>query len=224
MTLDMLVYSLWQVRSRGVYSLLKPVPSIVIILSYLYFQLPWKTFQHKSKFIIFVRKVNKPFCFNFINWNIGAYFAYLHELYLGIALVMGETGYDHLCRCWYGAVGVWWVSCVDRTITKSVFKGFLYWAHKVCSGKYIKEETRFLIDMFVENGHKRTLIENLVKYYNTKRKKTIVAILPTQRKSGGHLILDLKLRKKLKSKQRHNFHIWQEVTKHPMSKQTEATA
>ena len=78
--------------------------------------------------------------------------------------------------------------------------------------------------MFVENGHKRTLTENLVKDYNTKKKKTIVAILPTQRKSGGHLILDLKLRKKLKSKQRHNFHIWQEVAKHTMSKQTEATA
>lgn len=187
MTLDMLVYSLWQVRSRGVYSLLKPVPSIVIILSYLYFQLPWKTFQHKSKFILFVRKVNKPFCFNFINWNIGAYFTYLHELYLGIALVMGETGYDHLCRCWYGAVGVWWVSCVDRTITKSVFKGFLYWAHKVCSGKYIKEETRFLIDMFVENGCNRIFPENLVKYYNGKKKKIKVVITTKQRKFRWYL-------------------------------------
>ena len=34
----------------------------------------------------------------------------------------------------------------------------------------MKEETQFLIDMFFENGHKRTFQENLVKDYNVKRK------------------------------------------------------
>ena len=34
-------------------------------------------------------------------------------------------------------------SLLDPSITKSVFKGFLYRAHTVCSEKYIKEETVF---------------------------------------------------------------------------------
>ena len=59
-------------------------------------------------------------------------------------------------------------SFIDPSVTKSVFKGFVHRAHAVCSEKYIKEETQFLIDMFVENGHKRTYIETLVKDYNAK--------------------------------------------------------
>ena len=47
------------------------------------------------------------------------------------------------------------------SITKSVFKGFLYWAHAVCKEKYIKEEKKFLVDMFLENGHKSTFLESL---------------------------------------------------------------
>ena len=35
---------------------------------------------------------------------------------------------------------------------------------------YIKAETQFLVDMFVENGHKRTFLETLVKDYNAKKK------------------------------------------------------
>ena len=42
-------------------------------------------------------------------------------------------------------------SCIDPSITKSVFKGFLHGAHTIRSEKYIKEETQFLVDMFVEN-------------------------------------------------------------------------
>ena len=61
-------------------------------------------------------------------------------------------------------------SCVDPSITKSVFKGFLHRAHTICSENYIKEETQFLVDMFVENGHKETFLETLVKDYNTKKK------------------------------------------------------
>ena len=61
-------------------------------------------------------------------------------------------------------------SCIDPTKTKSVFKAFLHQAHKICSEKYIKEETQFLIDIFVESGHKRTFLKNLIKDYNVKKK------------------------------------------------------
>ena len=50
-----------------------------------------------------------------------------------------------------------------------VFKGFLYQPHIICSEKYIKEETQFLIDMF-ENEHKRTFLGNLAKYCHAKKK------------------------------------------------------
>ena len=36
--------------------------------------------------------------------------------------------------------------------------------------KYIKEETQFLIDIFIENERKRTFLENFVKDYNAKKK------------------------------------------------------
>ena len=45
-------------------------------------------------------------------------------------------------------------SCIDPSITNSVFKGFLYRAHTICSEKFIKEEILFLVNMFVENGHR----------------------------------------------------------------------
>ena len=32
--------------------------------------------------------------------------------------------------------------------------------HTVCPGKYIKGK-KFLVDMFVDNGHEKTLLENL---------------------------------------------------------------
>ena len=48
-------------------------------------------------------------------------------------------------------------------MAKSVFKAFLHQTHTICSEKYIKDETQFLIDMFVENGDKRTFLENLIK-------------------------------------------------------------
>ena len=63
-------------------------------------------------------------------------------------------------------------SCIDPSITKNVFQGFLHRAHTICSEKYIKEEIQFLVNMFVENGHKRTFLEALVKDYNTKKKNS----------------------------------------------------
>ena len=40
----------------------------------------------------------------------------------------------------------------------------------VYSEKYIKEEIQFLVDMFVENEHKKTFLESLIKDYNSKKK------------------------------------------------------
>ena len=60
-------------------------------------------------------------------------------------------------------------SCIDPNIIKSVFKGFLHRAHLICSDKYIKDEEKFLIDTFVENGHNKQLLKNLVIKYNNKK-------------------------------------------------------
>ena len=38
--------------------------------------------------------------------------------------------------------------------------------------KYIKEEIPFLVNTFIENGHKRTFLEALVKDYNTKKQNS----------------------------------------------------
>ena len=60
-------------------------------------------------------------------------------------------------------------SCIDTNIIKSVFKGFLHRVHSICFKKYTKEEEKFFIDMFVENGDKKKLLKNLVMEYNNKR-------------------------------------------------------
>ena len=57
---------------------------------------------------------------------------------------------------------------------------------------------QFLVNMFVENGHKRTFLEGLVKDYNTKNKTVTIIMKPTERKSCGYLIFDQKLGKNLK--------------------------
>ena len=59
-------------------------------------------------------------------------------------------------------------SYIDPNIIKSVFKGFLHRAHSICSEKYIKEQ-KFLIDTFLENGHNKQLLKNLVTKYNNKK-------------------------------------------------------
>ena len=60
-------------------------------------------------------------------------------------------------------------SCINPNIIKSVFKAFLHRANSISSEKYIKEEEKFLIDMFVENGHNEQLLKNLVMKYNNKK-------------------------------------------------------
>ena len=60
-------------------------------------------------------------------------------------------------------------SCIHPNIIKSVFKGFFHRAHSICFEKYIKDEEKFLIDMFVENGHNKQLLKNLAMKYNNKK-------------------------------------------------------
>ena len=60
-------------------------------------------------------------------------------------------------------------SCIDPNIIKSVFKGFLHRAHSICSEKYIKDEGKFLINMFAEDGHYKQLLRNIVIKYNSKK-------------------------------------------------------
>ena len=75
-------------------------------------------------------------------------------------------------------------SCIDPSIIKNAFKGFLHRAHTICSEKY---ETHFIVDMFVENGHKKTFLETLVKDLKKEKNLMTVAITPTQRKPHGYL-------------------------------------
>ena len=58
----------------------------------------------------------------------------------------------------------------------------------------------------------------------SKRKAITVGITSTQRKFRGYLTQEQKIRKEFKKGNKEiTFKIWQELTKHSMSKQTEST-
>ena len=59
---------------------------------------------------------------------------------------------------------------IDSDIIKSVLNGFLHRTHSICYEKYIKEEEKVLIDVLVENGHNKQLLENFVVKCNNKNK------------------------------------------------------
>ena len=59
-------------------------------------------------------------------------------------------------------------SYIDPNTIKSVFKSFLHRANSICFEKHIKKR-KFLIDLFLENGHNKQLLKNLVVEYNNKR-------------------------------------------------------
>ena len=75
--------------------------------------------------------------------------------------------------------------------------------------------------MFVENGHKRTFLEDLVKDYNTKNKNSDNRNDTNRNKIPWIPNIGPKIRKEFK-KVNKDIHIWPEFTKHSMSKQTEA--
>ena len=59
--------------------------------------------------------------------------------------------------------------CIDPNIIKIVFKGFLYKADLIYFEKCIKEEEKFSIHIFLENGHSKRLSKTLVINYRNKK-------------------------------------------------------
>lgn len=79
-------------------------------------------------------------------------------------------------------------SCHDPKILNGVFKGFVHRALRLCTSNNVDDEILFLIDVFVENGYERSVLENLVKstkegVNNNKRDST----------GGRHLLPSTKL-------------------------------
>ena len=52
-------------------------------------------------------------------------------------------------------------SNINPQIVPGVFKGFLVRAHRLCSPNHLQDEIEFLIDVFTENGHARSNLENI---------------------------------------------------------------
>ena len=51
----------------------------------------------------------------------------------------------------------------DPKILEGIFKGFIHRAHKICSGKHLNNELEFLVNVFIENGYKESVLRKLVK-------------------------------------------------------------
>ena len=56
-------------------------------------------------------------------------------------------------------------SSINPSITRSVFKGFLVRANRICSEKYLQEEIEFLVKVFTENGHDRDVLKRMVSHH-----------------------------------------------------------
>ncbi|XP_065640445.1 uncharacterized protein LOC136073034 [Hydra vulgaris] len=95
-------------------------------------------------------------------------------------------------------------SNINPAITSGVFKGFISRASKICSPKYLQDKIQFIINMFVENGHKKSELELITKNY-LKIKNNPVGVVADQTKNGNITIklpwiprIGSKLRKELK--------------------------
>ena len=75
-------------------------------------------------------------------------------------------------------------SCINPGIVEGVFKGFLVRAHRICSAKYQKEEINFLIDVFSENGHERSVLEDIAKTFVVPENRALQP-LPTNTAATG---------------------------------------
>ena len=60
-------------------------------------------------------------------------------------------------------------SCHDENIKYGIFKGFLHRAKTICTQEYIDEEIKFLVNVFVENGYNRQILEKIINFSNTRR-------------------------------------------------------
>ena len=54
-------------------------------------------------------------------------------------------------------------SFVNPPLNRGIFKEFISRARKLCSEKYLDEKLKFLIYMFVENGHRRHHLNSIFK-------------------------------------------------------------
>ena len=52
-------------------------------------------------------------------------------------------------------------SCINPRTTDGVFKGFLARAYRLCSPAHLHGEIQFLINVFAENGHARSHLEDI---------------------------------------------------------------
>ncbi|XP_047123806.1 uncharacterized protein LOC124806741 [Hydra vulgaris] len=60
----------------------------------------------------------------------------------------------------------------NPNIVIGVFKGFLCCAKRICSQKHLQKEIDFLIDIFVENGHDKNILNNITIDYLKNGSKT----------------------------------------------------
>ncbi len=56
-------------------------------------------------------------------------------------------------------------SCINPGIVEGVFKEFLVRAHRLCSPNYIQDEINFLVNVFSENGHARSVLKDITKTF-----------------------------------------------------------
>ena len=63
-------------------------------------------------------------------------------------------------------------SFVNPTLTRGIFKGFISRARRLCSPKCLDEELKFLVAMFVENGHDRNHLYSIIRENKQQRPKT----------------------------------------------------
>ncbi|XP_065671747.1 uncharacterized protein LOC136089623 [Hydra vulgaris] len=72
-------------------------------------------------------------------------------------------------------------SNINPDIIIGVFKGILCLAKKICSRKHLQKEIDFLIDIFVENGHDKNILNNnSINYLKNGSKNTTCQPLDTQ--------------------------------------------
>ncbi|XP_047146242.1 uncharacterized protein LOC124819090 [Hydra vulgaris] len=72
-------------------------------------------------------------------------------------------------------------SNINPNIILGVFKGFLCRAKRICSQKHLQKEIDFLIDIFVENGHDKNILNNItIDYLKNVSKNTTFQPIDTQ--------------------------------------------
>ncbi|XP_065643064.1 uncharacterized protein LOC136074653 [Hydra vulgaris] len=92
-------------------------------------------------------------------------------------------------------------SNINPNIIISVFKGFLCRAKRICSQKHLQNEIDFLIDIFVENGHDKNILNYITTdYLKNSSKNNTCQPFDTQSliKLPWIPIIDLKLRKEFR--------------------------